>query len=142
MSSFKHIACAGVAASTLQMVAQDPLGAASAKALLALAFGDRFKRVPWSVNDAKEGRALWQASAGVVGLKVWPVPASNVVNVQSVQGLLEVSLLDATGRMLGQWRPHSAVVAEISVRDLPAGLYVLRAQLATGMEQRTFTVMH
>ena len=122
-------------------VAQDPLGASSAKALLSLAFGDRFKRVPWSLDDRIPGRAVWQTAGNAppVPLKLWPVPASEVLNLESTEAMREITLLDATGRVCGRWAEQAAGLVHLGLQGLPSGVYVLRVDLADRTEHRSFT---
>lgn len=122
------------------MVTVDPLGAPSAKALLSLAFGDHFKRVPWMINDTQPGRALWQATAKQEDLlNVWPVPAGEVLSLESTADVHSVTIYDATGRMAGKWSPQRNGIMQLDLRQLPTGVYVLRIELLGRTEHRSFT---
>ena len=125
------------------MVDQDPLGASSAKALLTLAFGHTYKRIPWTLNDRLAGRALQRPfEAEVQILKIWPVPASQELNLECTKDLNWVTVWDATGKLVKQWGAHSAGLFQLDLSDLPAGIYLLRASSTTIFEHRVFTIVN
>jgi hypothetical protein len=120
------------------MVAQDPLGASSAKALLALAFGQQFKRVPWALNDTLVGRALWQHLTPVRAIRLWPVPTHGVLNLESPFPLSTIEVVDAMGRVVMQWKAQPSGTSQLDVGLLSTGLYALRCTTISGMETKWF----
>jgi hypothetical protein len=122
------------------MVDQDPLGASSAKALLTLAFGHTYKRIPWTLNDRLAGRALWRpVEAEVPVLKIWPVPTGEVLNLECKEPILQLAVHDATGRLVRSWQSVGSDLVQIHTGGLSAGMYVLRCELSGRSIQVRFT---
>ncbi len=72
------------------------------------------------------GRPLGTAAdALTTALRVWPNPAPGAARVQLPVGATALEVLDATGRRL-RTLPAPAT-RELTLRDLPAGFYLLRA---------------
>ncbi len=67
-------------------------------------------------------------------LRLYPNPASQVVTISSEDDLLtRITLYDLLGKELRSWQFDAVTSAEISIRDFPAGAYVLRTGGRKGM---------
>lgn len=80
---------------------------------------------------------LGASAAAEDGLKAWPVPASDMLRVEYKAphgSRLQVTLTDAMGRNVRavEVNAASATVAELDVKQLPRGLYLLQARDANG----------
>lgn len=61
-------------------------------------------------------------------LLIHPLPASDQMNIQLPKdGSARMDLLDATGRVVGQWQHVGGSSATLDVRHVPVGIYHLRA---------------
>ncbi|HRP00719.1 MAG TPA: FG-GAP-like repeat-containing protein, partial [Flavobacteriales bacterium] len=76
------------------------------------------------------------AEATESGVNVYPVPATDVLNVTGIAANSPVRVLDAAGRTL---LTGNLLNGRINVAALPAGAYVLEATTAEGRVVRTFT---
>lgn len=65
-----------------------------------------------------------------VKIKVYPNPASEVVNIQfeePVDGEIDVAILDSQGKLIKRETIESAIVEkQINLQDFPAGIYYIR----------------
>lgn len=65
-----------------------------------------------------------------VKIKVYPNPASEVVNIQfeePVDGEIDVAILDSQGKLIKRETIESAMVEkQINLQDFPAGIYYIR----------------
>lgn len=78
--------------------------------------------------------------AGGGSLLIHPLPTSDHVNIQLPgDGSARMDLLDATGRVVGQWQHVGGSSATLDVRHVPVGTYHLRA--VQGVAITTATVM-
>nr|WP_230687569.1 T9SS type A sorting domain-containing protein [Hymenobacter ruricola] len=70
-----------------------------------------------------------ERAAAALGLEVFPNPAASDVQLRLPGGkrLTDLRLVDAQGRLV---RTFADGAASLSVRGLPAGLYVLRGTVA------------
>lgn len=71
-------------------------------------------------------------ASGHVELTVWPNPTTGLVRVALPGGVTELVACDALGRQVRAQAPHEASVLDFDLRELPAGIYFLRARLADG----------
>jgi hypothetical protein len=74
--------------------------------------------------------AVQENIAGDVKVTIYPNPASELINIEfdtPTEELIQVTLLDARGRLVKSDRIESSVITrQINLQDLPAGLYYLR----------------
>ncbi len=79
------------------------------------------------------------ASANPLGLRVQPNPAADWVTVafgMDASGPVHITILSTDGRQVAQLRlqsVHAGQVVPIDVQQLPAGVYVLRAESSLGL---------
>jgi len=66
------------------------------------------------------------------GFNLFPVPASNQINITSNLGIVNVELFDISGRRSSQIAFNGVSKALVDVALLPAGVYVARVQLVNG----------
>ncbi len=72
-----------------------------------------------------------QPAAAVLALRVYPNPATAQLSVEAAQPV-RLALLDLTGRLVRAETPDAARTHQLSVADLPAGLYLVRARSLNG----------
>jgi hypothetical protein len=72
---------------------------------------------------------------GAQSLKVWPVPADNIVYFEPVSQILELRIFDYSGRVVHSTRPGRAAgaVIEVNVMGWSAGVYHYRATTSEGL---------
>lgn len=74
---------------------------------------------------------------------VFPVPASNNINITSAEGISSVTLFDISGRESSVTFHKNSSKATIGVADLPAGVYVARILLNSGsVNSRRIVIVH
>lgn len=66
--------------------------------------------------------------------RIWPSPATDVVNVAAEGPISDVKVLDLTGRVVMR-KALGEAQAAISVADLPAGRYLLQVRMVDGRRQ-------
>lgn len=66
------------------------------------------------------------------GIRIWPNPAKDLLNMSSVEGIEEIGIYDIRGRMVAQVFPRNTCSTEIHTGTLPAGLYLLHCRTAGG----------
>ncbi|QQR87532.1 MAG: T9SS type A sorting domain-containing protein [Flavobacteriales bacterium] len=116
------------------LVAQNPLGATGAKAMLRNAFGEPYSRVPWMLNDTRAG---YKNAAGAEQrkseLRLWPNPADQTVQlVSNAQPIAEVSVFASDGRVCLRSKAHAVPELSLDISTLSPGPYVLRVSLVNG----------
>lgn len=87
--------------------------------------------------DADNFVGMEASAATGDGLRAWPVPASDVLRVEykAIPGSrLQITLIDALGRNVRAMDldATSAAAAELDVKELPRGLYLLQASDGEG----------
>ncbi|MBC7448586.1 MAG: T9SS type A sorting domain-containing protein [Hymenobacteraceae bacterium] len=60
-------------------------------------------------------------------VRVWPNPASHLLNMEADTDLPALTLLDALGRSVRTLAPPAGRTTQLDVRGLPAGFYLLRS---------------
>ena len=73
------------------------------------------------------------------GIKVYPNPASNFVNVTSEVGLLNVRIVNYTGQVVYQQNVSDNNV-KISTSELSAGIYILQMETEKGWASQKLVV--
>ena len=75
---------------------------------------------------------------GETNLTVYPNPTDDVlfIELRGGAGIANIALYDLQGRIVGTWRAASIQggTATITVKSIPAGVYVLRVTDADGRE--------
>jgi hypothetical protein len=119
---------------------------------LAIDAGARNFRIPvlyYRVKYTSPGNVNYsevvKLERNVIGetLHVFPNPATTSINIQSTdtEDLVSVSLMDLTGRPLGQRLPANEI--EFDVSELPAGMYLVALKYQTeGMKVVKVVVTH
>lgn len=74
--------------------------------------------------------AINEVAVGESGIKAWPVPATDVVNVSSADAIESIELLNMAGEILEK----KTGVAAIDVSGRPSGFYLLRVTTASTTE--------
>jgi len=83
---------------------------------------------------------LWHAATNEQKvMKVWPVPANDVLYMECTGYVRSATIFDATGRTVGWWTPQRSGFIEFDIQNLPAGVYMLRIELPDSTERRSFT---
>ncbi|MBL7962998.1 MAG: T9SS type A sorting domain-containing protein [Flavobacteriales bacterium] len=92
-----------------------------------------------SVDDLSFGVSTGMAEAtSGPDLNLYPSPAGNMLNVRSTQRLLEVTVLDMSGRAVRQV-PMNDLLGTVDVSTLVPGVYVAQVRMADGrLSRRTF----
>jgi hypothetical protein len=114
------------------MIAADPQGAASAKALLAAAYGKRFQRIPWGLNDTRPGRALLNGMEPAPVISLWPNPTNAMFTVESDEPIRSVTIHDAAGRVLRHYSLANSLLIHVSDVELVPGSYAVQVITARG----------
>jgi len=73
------------------------------------------------------------------GIKVYPNPASNFVNITSETGITNIKIINYTGQVVYQQNVSDNNV-KISTSDLPAGIYVLQMETQKGWASQKLVV--
>ena len=80
----------------------------------------------------------WQAEvtqSGETYLNVYPNPTDDLLYVElSGAGIAAVALYDLQGRMVYSQNPDDLPVATVNMRNIPAGIYLLRVTDTNGKE--------
>jgi uncharacterized delta-60 repeat protein len=71
---------------------------------------------------------------------VWPVPAHGLLHATAEADAQRAELLDALGRVVRQQTLRGAGEFTVATENLPAGVYVLRVQYASGLVARRVAV--
>jgi len=71
-------------------------------------------------------------NVNAAGVKVYPNPAKDVVNIAGLSASDKVKLTDLTGREVGTWQTRQNGAFTIEVGNLPAGLYMMQITNADG----------
>lgn len=58
---------------------------------------------------------------------IFPNPASDMLTVESALPLGRIGMFDMLGRELVRWETNGSKTAYLDVKDLPEGLYCLKA---------------
>ena len=74
--------------------------------------------------------AINEVAVGESGIKAWPVPATDVVNVSSADAIESIELLNMAGEILEK----KTGVSSIDVSGRPYGFYLLRVTTASTTE--------
>jgi plastocyanin len=82
--------------------------------------------------------------AGLESFSMSPNPATDMVKLHIGRITAEVSLLDMTGRLVKSLQPASQTGDDqyFSVRDIPAGLYLLQVKAKEGVRQEKLLIAH
>ena len=70
------------------------------------------------------------------GLRLWPLPANDLLHLSSEQPLRAVEVLDAAGRVVLRQGLDQRQQVELDLTELPAGVFVLRAWTSSSMATR------
>lgn len=114
------------------MIAADTQGAASAKALLAAAYGLRYQRIPWRLNDELPGRSLSRGDSGPQHMRLWPNPTNGEWSIECDAPMDELFIHDASGRVIRSIRLNGATLCSSGALALLPGAYTVRAQTRAG----------
>lgn len=94
---------------------------------------------PWALNYGPIGNPVYfqvgtdgieEVSAENVG--IWPNPAETTVSVHTTAPMREVLVYALSGALCGTYAGIDDTSAQINVENLPAGVYVVRAECADG----------
>ena len=80
------------------------------------------------------------APTAAATFSVWPVPAHGLLHVAAEANAQAAELLDALGRVVRQQALHGAGQFTVATDNLPAGVYILRVQYASGTVARRVAV--
>jgi len=88
----------------------------------------------------------WEGCPGIVenendSLSIYPNPSSDVIRVESTETLHSVSIYNSFGELMLKKKVDERQV-EITVRDYPAGVYMIRVETGKEMISRKVLVMH
>jgi|GEM_PF-3796452 len=80
------------------------------------------------------------------GISIFPIPANDVLTIDGAnfeEPINEVRLTDMTGRQVkSEHSAHGNSALNISVGDLPTGIYILQFQTKTEILNKTITIRH
>ena len=94
---------------------------------------------PWALNYGPIGNPVYfqvgtdgieEVSAENVG--IWPNPAETTVSVHTTAPMREVLVYALSGALCGTYAGIDDTSIQINVENLPAGVYVVRAECADG----------
>jgi Secretion system C-terminal sorting domain len=73
---------------------------------------------------------------------LYPNPVANEVHIQSANNLLQVSILDASGKCIKTQKDINRLQATVGCKDLAAGLYYIKVQANDGSSLHKIIVKH
>jgi hypothetical protein len=107
------------------------------------------QKFEWGMNN-KKTLYYYKDVPGSVGhtastntLKIYPVPAGDVINISRTRGgqAATVSLIDMSGRVV-KTAMADAPVSTMNVSDLPAGQYIITVQDERSVTSQQVTIIH
>lgn len=60
-----------------------------------------------------------------LGIRLFPNPASETLNIQLISSVPEIRITDLVGRVIGTKPVQSNTTITVDIRDLPPGVYLL-----------------
>ena len=72
-------------------------------------------------------------------LRVYPVPASNILTIESYEQPVSIDLLDLRGAPIRSVSP-SGLINTLNISDMPSGIYLLRIITATHSHNRVIVI--
>jgi hypothetical protein len=101
-------------------------------------YSTSYLRFVYHSEDVKYVESIGADAAAAADISVYPSPATEFVKVKYPANTLSLSLVNALGQTLKTVQPDASGEQLISVSTLPAGLYLVRINNASGVETGKF----